>query len=204
MNITVYCASNPGTNESFRTAAKALGEWIGKSGNDLVYGGSSVGLMGVISRAVLDNGGKVYGVEPRFFIESGVAQHDLTELVVVETMNERKAKMIELGDVFVALPGGIGTLEEITEVMTRIRLNLTSPPCFLVNLDGFYDPLHALIDTMVRNELMPGFQWSDYQFVNDIDTLISKIEGLDPNRTVVSSESDWKQPDWVSTEACYG
>lgn len=119
--------------ETIRTMQKQLlnwGAWIGDSGNTLVYGGSSVGLMGLISRVVLEHGGEVYGVEPQFFTDAGVEQQDLTELYVVENMSERKAKMIELGDVFVALPGGVGTLEEISEIMSRIRLHLTPGPCF--------------------------------------------------------------------------
>lgn len=104
MNVVVYCGSNPGNNPQYANAALKLGEWIGDAGHTLIYGGSSVGLMGLISHTVLDHGGEVYGVEPQFFIDAGVEQHNLTELFVVETMSERKAKMIELGDVFVALP----------------------------------------------------------------------------------------------------
>ena len=122
MNITVYCGSNFGDNPHFEEAAHDLGAWIARAGHTLVYGGSSVGLMGAVSRAAIEGGAPVIGVEPEFFIEAGVAQHDLTELIVVETMGERKSKMIELGDAFVALPGGVGTLEEISEIFTRVRL----------------------------------------------------------------------------------
>ena len=110
MNIVVYCGSGSGDDPRFTEAACELGTWIAEAGHSLVYGGSSIGLMGEVSRAALDAGGAVIGVEPRFFIEMGVEQHNLTELIVVETMSERKAKMIELGDAFVALPGGMGTL----------------------------------------------------------------------------------------------
>ena len=137
----MYCGSNPGDDPRFIEEARALGAWIAREGHTLVYGGSSVGLMGAVSRAALEGGAPVIGVEPAFFIEAGVAQHDLTELIVCETMSERKAKMIELGDVFVALPGGVGTLEEITEIFTRVRLDMGPHECFLLNIDGFYDPL---------------------------------------------------------------
>lgn len=203
LNITVYCGSNPGNKEVFANAALTLGSWIGESGNTLVYGGSSVGLMGILSKAVMDSGGRAIGVEPKFFIDAGVAQHDLNELYVVETMNERKAKMIELGDVFVALPGGIGTLEEITEIMTRVRLNLTTPPCFLLNLDGYYEPLKAMLRTMVDADLMPGFRWSDYRFPESTEELIAEIEALPEQRTSHVCADEWEQPDWVSREASY-
>ena len=124
MNITVYCGSNFGDNPHFEEAARNLGAWIARAGHALVYGGSSVGLMGAVSRAAIEGGAPVIGVEPAFFIEAGVAQHDLTELIVCDTMGERKAKMIELGDAFVALPGGVGTLEEISEIFTRVRLDM--------------------------------------------------------------------------------
>ena len=149
MNITVYCGSSDSPNPHFEAAAHDQGLWIAQQGHTLVYGGSSVGLMGVVSRAALDAGGNVIGVEPRFFIDAGVAQHDLTELHVVDTMSERKAKMIELGDAFVALPGGVGTLEEISEIMSRIRLGLGVTACNLLNIDGFYDDLKAFLIHMI-------------------------------------------------------
>lgn len=202
MNITVYCGSNPGTDEDFSKSAHALGNWIGRSGNTLVYGGSSVGLMGILSKSVLEAGGDVIGVEPNFFIEAGVAQHELTELIVVDTMNERKAKMIELGDVFVAMPGGVGTLEEISEIMVRVRLNLTPAPCFFLNIDGFYDPLRSLIQEMIDKGFMPGFSWDDYRFVDSVDELIDLIGSL-PEDRIASTESNWNEPYWVSSEEAF-
>ena len=151
MNITVYCGSNFGDNPHFEEAARNLGAWIARAGHTLVYGGSSVGLMGAVSRAAIEGGAPVIGVEPAFFIEAGVAQHDLTELFVCDTMGERKAKMIELGDAFVALPGGVGTLEEISEIFTRVRLDMGPHECFLLNIDGFYDPLRSFLESMVEH-----------------------------------------------------
>lgn len=197
MNITVYCGSNPGDNPRFTEAAHALGTWIAQNGHTLVYGGSSVGLMGTVSRAALEGGASVIGVEPAFFIEAGVAQHDLTELIVCETMGERKAKMIELGDVFVALPGGVGTLEEISEIMTRIRLNLTPGPCFFLSIDGFYDPVIQLLRSMEAAGFIPGFDHAEFRFPHTVDELTDQLAHLQPDRARYSCESDWQQPGWM-------
>lgn len=202
MNITVYCGSNPGNDPLFSEAAHELGAWIAASGNRLVYGGSSVGLMGIVSKSVLEGGGEVIGIEPKFFIDAGVAQHELTELIVVDNMSQRKAKMIELGDVFIALPGGVGTLEEISEIMVRVRLNLTPAPCYFLNIDGFYDPLKALIQAMVDKGFMPGFSWSDYLFPESVEDLIAHVASL-PKDRVASSEDDWNEPYWVSSEEAF-
>ena len=175
MNVVVYCGSNPGNNPQYAQAALKLGEWIGDAGHTLVYGGSSVGLMGLISQTVLDHGGKVYGVEPQFFIDAGVEQHDLTELYVVDTMSERKAKMIELGDVFVALPGGGGTLEEISEIMSRIRLCLSQGPCFCLNIDGFYTPLAQLIENMHEHCFIENWDKDAFQFPPTVEDLIEHL-----------------------------
>lgn len=202
MNVTVYCGSNTGDDPRFAEAAHELGSWIGCCGHTLVYGGSSVGLMGILSKAALEHGGAVIGVEPNFFIEAGVAQHELTELIVVNTMNERKAKMIELGDIFVALPGGVGTLEEISEIMVRVRLNLTAAPCFFLNVDGFYDPLIALLENMIDKGFMPGFCWSDYLFPKTVNELVDRIESL-PACRPASTEDNWEEPCWVSQEESF-
>ena len=119
MNITVYLGANEGTDPALKTAVQELGKWIGESGNALIYGGSRCGLMGVLADSVLAAGGEVIGVEPEFFVK-GELQHDgLTDLIVTKDMTERKTKMIELGDAFIAFPGGTGTLEEIAEVMSK-------------------------------------------------------------------------------------
>ena len=176
MNITVYCGSNPGTNPRFAAAAHELGTWIAENSHVLVYGGSSVGLMGTLSRATLNAGGEVHGVEPGFFIEAGVAQHDLTELHIVDTMGERKAKMVELGDVFVALPGGVGTLEEISEIMSRIRLGFDPAECSLLNIDGFYNPLKALLDAMLAQGFLVQADLDRFHFPENVAELTCLIE----------------------------
>ena len=114
MNITVYLGANAGNDPALAQATAELGRWIGESGNTLVYGGSESGLMGVLAKSALAAGGKAIGVEPQFFIDEGYEFDGLTELIVTRDMSERKAKMIELGEAFIALPGGTGTLEEIT------------------------------------------------------------------------------------------
>lgn len=119
MNITVYLGANEGNDPSLRKAVQELGTWIGASGNALVYGGSKTGLMGEIAKSVLDAGGNVTGVEPQFFMDEGFQYDGLTELIVTKDMSERKNKMIELGDAFIAFPGGTGTLEEIAESCPR-------------------------------------------------------------------------------------
>lgn len=171
MNIAVYCGSNPESDEAFMQSARELGMWIGQSGNALVYGGSSIGLMGAVSHAVLAAGGDVFGVEPAFFIEAGVAQHDLTELIVVETMAERRLKMIELADAFVALPGGVGTLEEISEIMSRIRLKMSPAPCFFLNQDGFYNGIIHLLEQMVQANFLDAHTQDEFLFPKTVAEL---------------------------------
>ena len=122
MNITVYLGANEGNDPTLREAVEELGAWIGASGNALVYGGSKSGLMGAIADSVLKAGGEVTGVEPQFFVTNELQHNGLTRLIVTEDMTQRKSKMIELGDAFIAFPGGTGTLEEIAEVMSKVSL----------------------------------------------------------------------------------
>lgn len=191
MNIAVYCGSSPQATPCYIEAASQLGRWIGANGHRLVYGGSSIGLMGAVSRAALDAGGEAIGVEPAFFIEAGVAQHDLTELIVVDTMGERKAKMIELADVFVALPGGVGTLEEISEIMSLMRLGMEPGPCYLLNLNGFYDGLRQLLESMRAAAFLDDADCEKVWFPATVDELAQCLgahklpEGGKPRRPVV-------------------
>ena len=134
----------------FKKAVQELGTWIGSSGNALVYGGSKSGLMGAIADSVLAAGGEVTGVEPEFFIQDEFQHAGLTKLIVTKDMPERKSKMIELGDAFLAFPGGTGTLEEITEVMSKVSLKHLNAPCILYNLNGYYNDLKALLDHMIE------------------------------------------------------
>ena len=149
MNITVYLGANEGNNPSLKSAVKELGTWIGKSGNALIYGGSKSGLMGALADSVLNAGGNVTGVEPQFFIENEFQHEGITKLIVTKDMSERKNKMIELGNAFIAFPGGTGTLEEITEIMSKVSLKQLNAPCIVYNLNGYYDGLKAMLKHMI-------------------------------------------------------
>ena len=127
MNITVYLGANLGTDPALPQAVQQLGRWIGESGNALVYGGSKSGLMGLLADSVLAAGGRVTGVEPKCFLDAELQHEGLTELIVTEDISARKTKMIELGDAFIAFPGGTGTLEEITEVISKLSLGALHP-----------------------------------------------------------------------------
>lgn len=166
MNITVYLGANEGNDPRLAQAVRELGRWIGESGNALIYGGSACGLMGELAKSVLDAGGKATGVEPQFFVDQGLLYDDLTELFVTKDMTERKAKMIELGDAFIAFPGGTGTLEEIAEIMSKVSLKQLDAPCILYNLNGYYDSLKALLDHMIAmglssHERQQGISFAD-------------------------------------------
>ena len=149
MNITVYLGANEGNDPALRRAVEELGRWIGTNGHRLVYGGSKTGLMGALARSVLESGGQAIGVEPQFFMDAGFQYDGLTELIVTRDMAERKAKMIELGDAFIAFPGGTGTLEEISEVMSQVSLGQLDAPCILYDLNDYYDELRALLRRMI-------------------------------------------------------
>ena len=153
MNITVYLGANEGNDPALRKAVEELGAWVGTSGNALIYGGSKSGLMGALADSVLSAGGKVTGVEPQFFIENEFQHKGLTKLIITKDMSERKNEMINLGDAFIAFPGGTGTLEEITEVMSKVSLKHLNAPCILYNLDGYYNDLKALLKHMIEKGL---------------------------------------------------
>lgn len=176
MNVTVYCGSSMGGDPRFADAARQLGKWIGQNGHSLVYGGSSIGLMGIVARTVLEAGGQVQGVETGFFVDAGVAQDGITRLHVVDDMGQRKAKMIELGDAFVALPGGVGTLEEISEIMSRIRLGLGAQPCCFLNIAGFYDAFKAFVDRMLAEGFVARKDVDRFLFAGTVDEATALIE----------------------------
>ncbi|MCI6007233.1 MAG: TIGR00730 family Rossman fold protein [Ruminococcus sp.] len=150
MNITVYLGAFQGNDPLLGDAVRELGTWIGESGKSLVYGGSKSGLMGEIAKSVLNAGGKVTGVEPEFFIEKNLQYEALTNIIITKDIPQRKKKMIELGDAFIAFPGGTGTLEEITEVMSMVSLKRINAPCILYNLNGYYNGLKTLLNHMIE------------------------------------------------------
>ena len=171
MNITVYLGANKGNDPCLRKAVDELGTWIGNSGNALVYGGSKGGLMGALADSVLKAGGNVTGVEPDFFIENEFQHEGLTKLIVTKDMSERKNKMIELGEVFIAFPGGTGTLEEIAEVMSKVSLKHLDAPCILYNLNGYYDDLKALLNHMIERGLSSNERQEGIYFVENLDDI---------------------------------
>ena len=171
MNITVYLGANEGNAPFFKEAVHELGLWIGTNGNTLIYGGSKSGLMGELAESVLQAGGKVIGVEPQFFIDAGFVYDEITELITTKDMSERKAKMIELGDVFIAFPGGTGTLEEITEVMSKVSLKHLDAPCILYNLNGYYDSLKQLLEHMIEMDLSSEEKQEGIYFAEDLEEI---------------------------------
>ncbi len=176
MHITVYLGANEGNDPALGRAVRELGQWIGRNGHTLVYGGSENGLMGEIARSVLASGGKAIGVEPQFFIDAGYEYDGLTELIVTKDMAERKGKMIELGDAFIALPGGTGTLEEITEVMSKVSLKHLDAPCILYNLNGYYDDLKALLGHMIEKGLSSPERQEGIYFAEELAQIRAILE----------------------------
>lgn len=148
--ICVFCGSSPGRRPEHRAAAEALGRILADRELELVYGGGRTGLMGLLADACLAAGGRVIGVIPRALVDRERGHHGVTELRVVGSMHERKATMAELSDGFVALPGGLGTLEELAEALTWSQLGLHRKPCGLVNVAGYFDPLIAWVDRAVE------------------------------------------------------
>ena len=176
MNITVYLGANEGSDPALKQAVEELGRWIGESGNALVYGGSRSGLMGRLAHSVLTAGGEVTGVEPQFFIDSEVQYDGLTRLIVTQDMTERKTRMIELGDAFIAFPGGTGTLEEIAEVMSKVSLGHLDAPCILYDLNGYYQPLHQLLQQMIAMGLSTPARQRNITFAADLAQIRAILE----------------------------
>jgi uncharacterized protein (TIGR00730 family) len=155
MKVAVYCGSKSGTDESFKQTAEELGEMIAREGYSLVYGAGSTGLMGIVSQAVLDHGGEILGVAPRFLMGPESTRDDCTKLIITETMAERKKIMEDEADAYVALPGGTGTLEEVAEVLSLGRLKDKDKPCILLSIDGYWKPLQSQMGQMVAKGFLP-------------------------------------------------
>ena len=181
MNITVYLGANKGNNPKLEEAVRQLGTYIGKSGNTLVYGGSKSGLMGCLAESSLKQGGKVIGVEPQFFIDEGLEFDEITELIVTKDMSERKSKMIELGDAFIAFPGGTGTLEEIAEVMSKVSLKHLDAPCIIYNLNGYYDDFKNLLNRMIKEGLSSEERQQGIYFAKDLNEIIDILNNSKHN-----------------------
>jgi len=154
MKVCIFAASSSRIDEDYRTAASELGMLLAKSGIDVVYGGGGIGLMGKIADAVLENGGKITGIIPSFMKKEGWGHNDLTEMIITSGMSERKNKMFALSDAIVALPGGVGTLEELTEAITLKQLSLFDGPIIILNTLGYYNSLLGFIDHMISQNFM--------------------------------------------------
>ena len=179
-SICVYCGSNAGSKPVYTERAIALGNRIAKEGLALVYGGGNVGLMGVVADAVLEAGGEVIGVIPEQLVNWEVAHKGLTKLEVVGSMHERKARMFDLSDGFVALPGGFGTLDEMFEMLTWRQLGIGDKPCAFLDVDGFYAPLLAMMDRMVEERFLHPEQRRDLWYGDDIDALVAWMRAYKP------------------------
>jgi uncharacterized protein (TIGR00730 family) len=178
--ITVFCGSSKGNEGKYILEATRLGQILAKQNIELVYGGASVGLMGAVADGVLSQGGRVIGVLPRFLKAKEIAHEGLTELILVESMHERKTKMNELCDGVIALPGGFGTLEEFFEMLTWAQLGLHKKPIAILNIEGFYDSLTTLVQTMVDKGFLKEANQQMLLISNNIEDLLVKMRNYVP------------------------
>ncbi|MDD5277660.1 MAG: TIGR00730 family Rossman fold protein [Methylovulum sp.] len=173
--VTVFCGSSLGYEDVFEKQAYLLGESLSALKIGLVYGGANIGLMGAVANGVLSNKGEVIGVLPRFLRTKEIAHENLTQLILVETMHERKAKMDELSDGIIALPGGFGTMEEFFEMLTWAQLGLHDKPIALLNMNGFFDTLLSFIQTMVDNGFLKVANQQTLIVSDNIDDLLGQM-----------------------------
>lgn len=180
-SLCVYCGSKPGTNPLFAEAAVATGKWIAAHGGQLVYGGGSGGLMGIVADATLAAGGRVVGIIPKALVEKEWAHHGCTELHIVDNMHDRKRMMAERADAFVALPGGIGTFEELFEVWTWRQLGYHDKPVGLLNTAGYYDGLLAFLQQSVGSQFMSDWQMGLMRASSSTEELLAAlVAGIKP------------------------
>jgi uncharacterized protein (TIGR00730 family) len=174
--ICVYCGSNPGTDPAFVKAARGFGKILAESGVRLVYGGGSIGLMGALAGSVIEHGGEVTGIIPEFLTAQERPRRLAQELIVTRDMHERKSTMFERADAFVALPGGLGTLEELVEQMTWAQLGRHKKPILVANINGFWDPLLSLIAHMRALGLVPApARGVNLLVVDRIEAILPKV-----------------------------
>lgn len=175
MRICVFCGSAAGFDPVFAEAARELGSLMAAQNFTLIYGGGNVGLMGIVADAVLSSTGKVIGVIPGFLAAREVAHTGLTELIVTDSMHERKRRMADLADAFIALPGGWGTLDELAEILTWKQLGLVKAPVGLLNTDHFFDPLLIQMEKMVSHGFLGGTQFQYLQVASQPDQLLARL-----------------------------
>ena len=175
-NVCVYCGSSDGADPTTVDAASRFGTLLAEAGVGLVYGGASIGVMGAVARAVMAGGGTVTGVIPEFLSRAEVKMTGLSEMIVTQSMHERKHIMFERSDAFVALPGGIGTLEEVIEMLTWAQLGRHNHPIIIANLNGFWDPLVELLDHMIQQKFMASSIRRFYGVVDKVEDILPRIE----------------------------
>lgn len=174
-SITVFCGSSFGSDDVYKEQAALLGRTLTKQNIQLIYGGANVGLMGAVADGALNEGGKVVGILPHFLQSKEIAHNQLTELILVETMHERKTRMNDLCDGVIVLPGGYGTLEEFFEMITWAQLGLHQKPIGILNIDGFYDDLIKLVQTMVDKGFLKQINREMLLISNTIDELLEMM-----------------------------
>lgn len=179
-SLCVYCGSSLGRSPGPVQSARVLGRLLAARNVQLVYGGASIGVMGAIADEVLRCGGRVVGVIPQALVDKEVAHHGLTELIVTGSMHERKARMAELSDAFVALPGGVGTLEELFEIWTWAQLGLHRKPCGVLNVDGYFDGLIAFLDHAAASGFIRPSHRAMLQVAHTPDELLAAFERYEP------------------------
>jgi uncharacterized protein (TIGR00730 family) len=174
--ICVYCGSGPGTDPAFVESARAFGEALAKNGIGLVYGGGAVGMMGAVALSVLDHGGELTGIIPEFLMERERALRGAHGLIITRDMHERKRMMFEMADAFVAMPGGVGTLEELVEQITWVQLGRHRKPILLANIKGFWDPLCALLEHMKALSFIRGDLDFDLLVANTVADILPMLQ----------------------------
>ncbi len=175
-SVSVFCGSSSGTDPIYAGEAATLGQTLAERGIELIYGGAKVGLMGAVADGALRAGGKVTGILPYFLQQKEIAHEGLTDLILVESMHERKLKMHELSNGVIALPGGFGTMEELFEMLTWAQLGLHTKPIALLNTGGFYDSLGALMQTMTEKAFLKRTHHDMVIISDHIEELLSKME----------------------------
>lgn len=176
--VCVYCGASPGCDASYLDVARLMGGILGRNKVELIYGGGSLGLMGATAQSALEAGGRVTGIIPKFLREVEVQLDDVSELIVTSTMHERKIMMFDRSDAFVALPGGMGTLEEVVEVLSWAHLNQHKKPVILVNTHGFWRPLITLFEHMIEREFLKPKTKNLWTLVETPDQVLPAIERL--------------------------
>jgi uncharacterized protein (TIGR00730 family) len=195
-SVCVYCGSGPGRDPQHEASAKTLGRLMAENGVELVYGGGGNGLMGTVARSVLENGGKVVGIIPEFLVRRESMLETVQEHIVVEDMHTRKRLMFERADGFIALPGGIGTLEELVEQLTWAQLGRHHKPIMIANVGGYWDPLLAMFEHMTAHAFIRESLWVPYLVAERIEDVLPAMEdaaeqvldeGMEPKRSVAGT-----------------